>query len=210
MTDARQAILNAVRQALGRSASVEPAPRDYAAQPPPRPSWREHGPERFTRKLERVAGSCERLVELAAVPAAVLRYLEGLGDDRRLLVAPDPLLQGLEWPAALQRSTHPQDARRYPAAVITAALGIAETGTVVLPSGPHRPPSMQLLPDHLIVVLRTEDVVDYVEDVWQRIAAGTLPRTVTFMTGPSRTADIEQTLHVGAHGPRRMHVLLVG
>ena len=208
MADARKDILAAVRKALGRSGPASPDRSDYAAAPPQRPVWEGDRVERFLTQFAKVAGSHERLQHIDAVPQAALAFLAALGDQRRLLVAPDPALQALSWPAELQRSADPADSRHYSVAVITAALGVAETGSLVLPSASTRPPSMQLLPDHLLVVLRADDVVDYMEDVWARVAAGILPRTVTFMTGPARTADIEQTIQIGAHGPRKVHVLL--
>jgi L-lactate dehydrogenase complex protein LldG len=206
MSDSRRRILTAVRRALGRRNAVEPGRPDIPPEPP-RPVWTGDRIERFLTQLDKVAGSYTRLDRMDAVPQAALDFLVQLGDDRRLLVAPDEALRALTWPEALQRTEDPAQSRHHAAALITAAFGVAETGSLVLPSAAHRPPSMQLLPDHLLVVLRADDVVDYMEEVWARLAE--LPRTVTFMTGPSRTADVEQTIQIGAHGPRRLHVLLV-
>jgi L-lactate utilization protein LutC len=87
---------------------------------------------------------------------------------------------------------------------------VAETGSLVLLSSPQTPTRLNFLPDHFLCVLQAERVVPYLEDAWQLIRTehGTMPRTVNLVTGPSRTADIEQTLQLGAHGPRRLHVLL--
>ena len=88
--------------------------------------------------------------------------------------------------------------------------GIAETGTLMLPSDPGRPTTLNLLPDTAMVLLRASDIVGAYEEAWDRLrAAGPMPRNVMLVTGPSRSADIEQTLELGAHGPRRLHVLLV-
>ena len=80
--------------------------------------------------------------------------------------------------------------------------GIAETGTLMLPSAAERPTTLNLLPDTAVVVLRTSRVVGTYEDAWDLLrAAGAMPRNVMLVTGPSRSADIEQTLELGAHGP---------
>ena len=83
----------------------------------------------------------------------------------------------------------------------------------MLCSGPAGPTTLNFLPETHVVVLRADQVVGPYEEAWDllrsaRGAAG-LPRTVNFVTGPSRTADIEQTIQMGAHGPRRLCILLV-
>ena len=95
--------------------------------------------------------------------------------------------------------------------------GIAETGTLMLPSSPGRPTTLNILPETEIVVLRATRVVGAYEEAWDLLRAenrdpltgGPMPRNVMLVTGPSRSADIEQTLELGAHGPRRLHVVLV-
>ena len=87
---------------------------------------------------------------------------------------------------------------------------VAETGTLMLPSAPDRPTTLNLLPDTAIVVLAANRVVGPYEDAWDLLReAGGMPRNVMLVTGPSRSADIEQTLELGAHGPRRLHIVLV-
>jgi L-lactate dehydrogenase complex protein LldG len=97
---------------------------------------------------------------------------------------------------------------------ITGAFAaIAETGTLVMASGPDHPVSLNLLPDTHIVVLREADIVGGYEEVWaklrQHYGKDRMPRTVNTITGPSRTGDIEQAIELGAHGPRRMHIVVV-
>ncbi|MGB7334947.1 MAG: lactate utilization protein [Salaquimonas sp.] len=90
--------------------------------------------------------------------------------------------------------------------------GITETGTLALFSGKENPTTLNFLPENHIVVLSEKDVSNHYEDVWavirKRYGAGNMPRSMNFITGPSRSADIEQTLLLGAHGPIRLHVLL--
>ena len=96
--------------------------------------------------------------------------------------------------------------------------GVAETGTLVFPSGPERPTTLNILPETEIAVLRASDILGAYEEAWDRLRAerggaepsgGFMPRNVMLVTGPSRSADIEQTLELGAHGPRRLHVILI-
>ncbi len=91
--------------------------------------------------------------------------------------------------------------------------GIAETGTLLLASGPEAPTTLNFLPDNHVVVLKASQVVGAYEDALDRLrethGPGKLPRVINFITGPSRTADIDQTIQLGALGPRRLHVLLV-
>ena len=99
------------------------------------------------------------------------------------------------------------------ASVSHAEAGVVETGTLALFSGQNNPTTLNFLPENHIIVLEESAVVDHYEDVWtlirQQFGEGNMPRTLNFITGPSRSADIEQTLLLGAHGPIRLHVLLV-
>ena len=77
-------------------------------------------------------------------------------------------------------------------------------------SGPEHPTTLNFLPDTHVVVLLASQIVGSYEDAWDRLRdVDSMPRTVNFITGPSRTGDIEQTIFLGAHGPRRMHIVLV-
>ncbi|MBV8398314.1 MAG: LUD domain-containing protein, partial [Acetobacteraceae bacterium] len=90
-----------------------------------------------------------------------------------------------------------------------------ETGTVMLPSSPERPTTLNLLAETEIVLLRTSRIVGAYEEAWDLLRAergggdGFMPRNVMLVTGPSRSADIEQALELGAHGLRRLHVVLI-
>jgi L-lactate utilization protein LutC len=93
-----------------------------------------------------------------------------------------------------------------------AFVGIAETGTLMLLSGPDTPATVSLLPETHIAVLGAERLVATMEQAWDRLRLehGSLPRAVNFISGPSRTADIEQTVTLGAHGPYRVLIIVVG
>jgi L-lactate dehydrogenase complex protein LldG len=179
---------------------------------------RSRGPHRelvtlFIRNVEREFGTVVRVPDLAAVPEAVADYLAAQNLPGTLVAAPHPELRGLDW------SRRPMLELRWGRAGNTDLVslqhgfaGIAETGTLMLPSGPERPNTINLLADTEIVLLRASQIVGPYEDAWDRLRAetgGAMPRTVMLVTGPSRSADIEQALELGAHGPRRLHVILV-
>lgn len=166
----------------------------------------------FIENATREFTTVERIEDHAALPEAIATYLRGQNLPMDLAVAPDPTLQAMDW------STAPMIATRFgkaePSDMVSVQKGfaaIAETGTLMLPSGAHTPTTLNLLPDTEIVVLDTSDVVGPYEDAFDRLrGAGGMPRNVMLVTGPSRSADIERTLELGAHGPRRLHVILVG
>ena len=91
------------------------------------------------------------------------------------------------------------------------SAGIAETGNLVLLSQEQRWTSHNFLPDDHIIVLDSNLIVRHQEDIWARLRVlpDGLPRVVNLITGPSKTADVEQTVQYGAHGPRRLHVVVV-
>lgn len=95
--------------------------------------------------------------------------------------------------------------------VTLAVAGVAETGTAVLASAPERPTLLAFLPETSIIVLPADWIDGAYEQAWDRIRAlpGGVPRSVNLVTGPSRTADIAQQLELGAHGPKRLLILIV-
>jgi L-lactate dehydrogenase complex protein LldG len=167
----------------------------------------------FVRNLEKEFGTVARLPDLAAVPGAVADYLASQNLPMRLAMAPHPEITGLPWS---DRPLLTVEARKAePSDLVALQHGfaaIAETGTLMLPSDPTRPTTLNLLADTAMVLLRASRVVGAYEEAWDLLRAeqgGAMPRNVMLVTGPSRSADIEQTLELGAHGPRRLHVLLV-
>lgn len=146
---------------------------------------------------------------LEAVPAAVADYLRGV--PLALRAACWPELANLDWRGA-GIDAAPRAARGDDEAGITGAFcAIAETGTLLLLSGADTPATVSLLPETHIAVLGAARIVAGMEDAWALVRAecGALPRAVNFVSGPSRTADIEQTVTLGAHGPSRVHVIVV-
>jgi L-lactate dehydrogenase complex protein LldG len=153
-------------------------------------------------------------VAAGEVPGEVAGYLARNNLPAAAAMAPSPQLDGYDWASQKMLSLRRGRAEASDLVSITGAFaGIAETGTLVMTSGPDHPVSLNLLPDTHVVVLREADIVSGYEDVWVRLRArygkNTMPRTVNTITGPSRTGDIEQAMELGAHGPRRMHIVVV-
>ena len=123
----------------------------------------------------------------------------------------DPRLEAMPWgkERTLEVGVGASDGHDL-VAVSHAFGGVAESGTLMLTSGADNPTTLNFLPDTHVVVLDAADVTGDYETLWQRLRErcgdGVLPRTVNLITGPSRSADIGQTLILGAHGPRRLHV----
>jgi L-lactate dehydrogenase complex protein LldG len=172
----------------------------------------------FIRNVEKEFGSVDRVAEPADIPGAVAEYLAAQNLEPRVVMAPHPELQALPW---TDKPLLAVEARRAEAtdavSVQHGYAAIAETGTLMLPSDPARPTTLNLLAETEIVVLRTSRVVGAYEEAWDTlrrertdpVSGGFMPRNVMLVTGPSRSADIEQTLELGAHGPRRLHIILL-
>lgn len=209
--NARDAILQAVRDALGRGALDEPRRAALDARIPghTRPAHDEDLVARFVRKFESRAGTIGRVADRAAVPAAVEAYRLAHGLPARAAIGAG--LGTLAWPQDFAVH-HGAAGISETLAVSPALCGVAETGSLMLVSGPDSPTTHNFVPDDHIVVLARDRIVDHFEDAWKLLRArpGGMPRATNLVSGPSRTADVEQTIQLGAHGPRRVHVLLVG
>lgn len=204
----REAVLASIRSALGRSA-VAAAPIAPLAGSGPRPALAGERVERFVAKMREKAATVERLAGLADVGAAVARYVAAVPAGPALRVS--RALSSLSWPSQLSVQ-HGAAVREDETSVTPCFAAVAESGAIVTLSGPDTPSTLNFVPDTHIVVVHASQVVAHYEDVWAqwRASALPMPRTVNIISGPSRTADIEQTIQLGAHGPRRLHILLIG
>lgn len=159
------------------------------------------------------AAACEvtRVREAAEVPAAVAAFLRKHNLPLAFAQAPAAALDALPWEREpMLKRTRGAATPTDPVSLTPAFAGVAETGTLMLTSGPESPTTLNFLPDNHVVVLEAEQVVGVYEEGWARLrSAGAMPRTVNFVTGPSRTGDIQQTIYMGAHGPRRLHIVLI-
>ncbi|WP_439580622.1 LutC/YkgG family protein [Elioraea sp.] len=229
--DARARILGRIRRGLRRDALPDSVtaglldrlkhhPRNLVPARGRVP--REQRVETFIAELEKEYGTVARAASEAEIPGLIAEYLAQRNLPAELRVAPDPLLQRVPWSdrpmlrVAFGRAT-PTD----PVSVTPCFAAVAETGTMLMLSGPEHPTTLNILPDTHIVVLRASRIVGAYEDAFDLIRSdrdgsgdtptGTtfMPRNVMMITGPSRSADIEQTLELGAHGPRQLHVILL-
>ena len=168
----------------------------------------------FGAMAEKVAATVARVADADAVPGAIAEYLRDRNLPATLRTGDDPYLASLEWSGTQIEVTRGRSDGDDPVGLSHAIAGVAETGTLVLTSGADNPTTINFLPETHIVVVRGEDIAGDYETVWDVIRArygkGGMPRTVNMVTGPSRSADIEQTLLLGAHGPRRLHIVVVG
>ncbi len=215
MSGERDRVLEAIRLALGRGArSAADARQAHAREvdrfATPRPDWEESLQARFIHRFRRAAGTVARIRHWTEIPERSAAYLSGQGLPLRLAIAPHPALASLDWPEEATLLP-PESVLKARVGLTVACAGIAETGTLALASGPETPTGFNFLPEYSLVALRNDDLLDYMESLWERLRAGPgfPPRAVNLVTGPSRTGDVEQKIQLGAHGPRQVHVLLV-
>lgn len=215
MTDTRTAILGKIRHALDtrQSANQDITSIDDRLQQHrrgPQPAWTEDNVQRFITKVEAAAGTVSRIATREQLIPAIMGYLEQHSLGLNLLRATSILLDDIQWPETL--TVDHRIANENDVNVVTEAFAaVAETGSVVLLSGPDSPVTLNFLPENYLCIVQQGNIVGHIEDVWDKIRQSgmPMPRTVNFITGPSRTADVEQTIQMGAHGPRRVHILLL-
>jgi len=236
----RVQFLERVRREMGKTRGLFPAttaprparPREAAEAV--RRQLAERWPqavERFRAEFERVAGVFHRVGRLDEVPAVLARIAAekgarevvgwdpaALGWDLRAALAPHDLVVLLAPPrdGEADRRRHREEAARAPLGVTGADWALAETGTLILFSGPGRPRSTSLLPDTHVAVFGPAALLETLEQVGVMLEAHHADPArvdgggaITFITGPSRTADIELTLTRGVHGPKEVHAIFV-
>lgn len=214
---ARRRILERVRRSLGvegetpaRRAARQAALASYlgAHVRGPAPEFSQDAAElvgRFVARAQGLLSTVEELPDIEQAPAAVEAYLRRIGEaSRRLYVC--PALRPLRW---LEAGMTASDEVSCRVSVTECLFALAETGTLLLQTSATTPVSAALLPEAHIVVVRRTQVLPGMEDVFAILRRrGPLPRGLHFISGPSRTADIDQTLVMGAHGPCKVHLLV--
>jgi L-lactate dehydrogenase complex protein LldG len=169
----------------------------------------------FCKMAEKLSASVERVKGPDAVPRAVANYLRQHNLPASLRMGADSRLAAMPWDKqrALQVKAGASDGDDE-VGLSHATAAIAETGTLVMTSGKDNPTTINFLPEHHIVVVDAADVEGDLEAALARIrkrfGKGEMPRTVNLISGPSRSADIEQKIILGAHGPRALHLIVVG
>lgn len=211
MSASRDEILARVRTALGREKLDERTRaglEERISNPPshPRPPLDKEPVKSFEARLKAVHGVF-RTTGGSQVIDAIAACLKEHDMPRALIAA--PALDDLSWPEDWN-VTFGASKGEDRVSVTPCFAAVAETGSVVLLSGPDSPTSLNFLPDCHIVLVRADQLVGHVEDVWKKLRdAGVSPRTVNFVTGPSKTADVEQTIQYGAHGPRALEIIFI-
>lgn len=220
---ARDAILGRVRSAL--AAPADDAQRLAAVEArlakPPKgviPARGQLEPDAraalFAAMADKVHATTERVTSRDDVPKAVARYLRERNLRASVRMGEDPRLTKMPWDGQrhLEIRTGRSDGEDE-SGVSYATAGVAETGTLVMTSGAANPTTINFLPDYHIVVVDAADIDGDMESTLRRIrrkhGRGTMPRTVNFITGPSKSGDIEQKILLGAHGPRALHIVVV-
>jgi L-lactate dehydrogenase complex protein LldG len=193
----RDAILASIRHGRGSPRAVPPYSLPFSNEDPL---------ERFTAKAIAAIADVRRIASRDDAPEAIFALLSGAGARPRLHIPAQSPLNDLPWQRApgLTRDSAPPSGED--AAFAAADYGIAETGTLVFFSGPRSLSSWHFRPGREIVLLARGLILPRLEDVIARLSA--MPATLNLVTGPSRTADIEQTIELGAHGPRSLHILI--
>jgi L-lactate dehydrogenase complex protein LldG len=199
VSTARDDILARVRAALGPSPRTPAIPREY------RPAGslpRDGVVELFCERVAEYQATVTRIGP-GELDAAIRRALDGARNVAASPGAPGGFPTG-------ELSIEQLDA--LDAVVTGAALAIADTGTIVLDSGPESGPrALTLVPDHHVCVVRAATIVPSVPDAVAALAeAAREGRPITFVSGPSATSDIELDRVEGVHGPRRLDVIVSG
>jgi len=210
---ARDNTLGRIRAALGKSTGraeqeeIDAYIRQHAVGPRPQAEWNLIA--RFRERVLSLASSVDQVASASEVPQAVARYLRENNLPLKAVCWPE--LTQLDWTEQGMIVTA-RPAKGSDLVGITGAFcAIAETGTLVLLSGIDSPPATSLLPETHIAVVRSTRIVKGMEEAWSllRKEYPVMPRAVNFVSGPSRTADIEQTVTLGAHGPYRVHIIII-
>lgn len=169
----------------------------------------------FAENAQAVDATVSFINSAADLPDAIADYLRSRNMPAQAAIAPHPDLDGINWSASTmevhRRAPKPDDR----IGINRCFAAVAETGTLVMASGPDSPATMNFLPETHIAVVAASEIIGSYEDMWDRLRSAnrgsgeTLPRTVNMITGTSRTGDIEQTLQTGVHGPKALHIVVV-
>ena len=212
---ARQAIFSRIRKAQNRPGETTQAEREAVGEylglhsQGPRPDIGSDLVGRFREQALRMADTVDEVSSAKDAPAAAARYLDGTGVARKAIAW--KTLSDMAWGDAGMQVEFRPPCNDDLVGITGAFCAVAETGSLMLLSGPQKWASASLLPETHIAIVAASRIVGAMEDAFAlaRAEHGELPRAVNFISGPSRTGDIEQTIVLGAHGPYRVHVIVV-
>lgn len=222
--EAREWVLSRVRAKLGSRGGDEPARRGLVQT-----RLRNHPvnliPERARRPkaelvrllqtaLEKNGAKTVRVLALKDLREAIASALRDQNSPSRIRAGKDAIFDALRAePGVIEVLSGPAEASDA-VTLSHAFAAAAETGTLFLKSGPDNPSTLNFMPEHHFVLVRAADIAGSYEEAWallrQSLGGELLPRTINLISGPSRTADIEQTIVMGAHGPKNLVVFIAG
>jgi L-lactate dehydrogenase complex protein LldG len=199
---ARDAILSAIRARRTRNETRPPRWWQTAAA--------ESLVQHFRNRAGAAAAQVNELASVEEIPARIAEVLRARNLPAIVHLPPDSSLDQIGWNTAPGLTLKREPPGPDDAALAIAPYGIAETGTLVYPAAEARPASWHFRAGLEIAVIAADSIVPDLENVLAQIKArGALPSTINLVTGPSRTGDIEQTLELGAHGPKELVILIV-
>ena len=213
MSSARERILNRISEARGGATK---SPGEILAEAQglipdsaiSQPAFHQQTTiDRFFEKAtsERLTATLAEVGDIADVPQAAADYFAEHGLAHRAAIA--PALASLDWTGT--EITTAIDANQE-VSITLADGGIAETGSLIFRSSPDTPMLHNYLGLHHIAVLRRESVARDLEEAFAGAEDDAMPRILSLVTGTSGTADIEAVNIRGAHGPRYLHIVVVG
>ena len=170
--------------------------------------------ELFRKQAEAVHATVAEVKSYSAIAKSISTYLRDRNLPQTVRLGEDPRFENIDWAKApsLETETGPSDGS-HQVGLSHASSGVAETGSLIVTSGAENPTTLNFLPENHIVIIDAKDIEGDYEATHQRLreqyGKGRMPRTVNMITGPSRSADIEQKLLLGAHGPRSLHIIIV-
>jgi L-lactate dehydrogenase complex protein LldG len=198
---ARESILGSIRTHLAASAPFDVEEQVVYAEIPVILS-NSDPIDRFKESVESVAGHCIITTDVANVLKQILADLNA----RRIAIS-DKLSDLEIGEVSIAPDAH--DIFRFDVGISTAQAAIAETGTLVLDSSCERHRLVSLVPPVHIAIVNASSICETLSDALELLRNDKeISPAVTFITGPSRTADIELTLAIGVHGPRELFVIV--
>ena len=223
---AREKILDSIRLALGKTPDKNPCHssenkivKPYTGNIIPKRSDLSHSEkiQMFARYAQAVSSTVDFINNTNDVPKAVTKYLASNNLPTNIVMAPDADLDAFPWDdSSMLTLRRGKPDEKDQVSITSATFGFAETGTLLMHSGHHHPSSLNFVCDTHIVILPAERIVGSYEEGFNKIRNKVeknkefpFPRTINLITGPSRTADIEQKMELGAHGPRSLHIIIL-
>jgi L-lactate dehydrogenase complex protein LldG len=185
---------------------------------PPEPDWTSNSYKEpilplskcFAKELEAVNGQCSIVHSKEEAMSIIAHMVEK--EQITSLFCLDASLQNLLQAHCIPFRSDPDDFTDMQVGITRCEYLIARTGSVMVSSAHVSGRRMNVFPPIHIVLANVSQLVSYVEDAYVAIQAKYkthLPSMISLITGPSRTADIEKTLVLGAHGPKKLWVILV-